>query len=251
MFDDQAGFAHRFDWGEAGLRRLAPHSDVIVVVDVLSFTTSVDIAVGRGATVYPYRWRDDRAAAFAAQIDAILAGGRSGTQTDVPSSLSPSSLLTIPAGARLVLPSPNGATLSQLATDLGAIVLAGCLRNASAVAAACGRLGETVAVIAAGERWVDAGQDTGSMRFAVEDLVGAGAILAALEPRNLSPEAVAAIAAFRAASRDLGSFLSQSSSGRELSQLGFAADVELAAEVEVSETVPRLVEMAFQSDSSS
>lgn len=55
VFDDQAEFKNRFDWGEAGLRRLAPHSDVVVVVDVLSFATAVDIAVGRGATVYPYR----------------------------------------------------------------------------------------------------------------------------------------------------------------------------------------------------
>lgn len=181
----------------------------------------------------------------------MLAGGRNLAESGGNYSLSPSSLRTISASTRLVLPSPNGATLSLLAAELGATVMAGCLRNASAVAAACEALGESVTVIAAGERWVDAGESTGSLRFAVEDLIGAGAILAALEPLQPSPEAVAAIAVFRAAPRDLDTFLSQSSSGRELSQLGFAADVELAAEVDGSESVPRLVEMAFQSDSSS
>ena len=55
---DQDGHRVRFEWGPNGLRRLAPGSDVVVIVDVLSFTTAVDIAVGRGATVLPYRWHD-------------------------------------------------------------------------------------------------------------------------------------------------------------------------------------------------
>jgi hypothetical protein len=41
----QAGFDVRFEWGEAGLRALAPATDVLVLVDVLSFTTAVDVAV--------------------------------------------------------------------------------------------------------------------------------------------------------------------------------------------------------------
>lgn len=54
---DQVEFDVRCEWGLAGVRHLAP-ADVMVIVDVLSFTTSVNIAVARGAVVYPYRWRD-------------------------------------------------------------------------------------------------------------------------------------------------------------------------------------------------
>jgi 2-phosphosulfolactate phosphatase len=48
-------FRVRFDWGPMGLRSIAPEVDVVVIVDVLSFTTCVDIALGRGAEVFPYK----------------------------------------------------------------------------------------------------------------------------------------------------------------------------------------------------
>jgi 2-phosphosulfolactate phosphatase len=121
-------------------------------------------------------------------------------------------------------------------------VLLGCLRNASAVATYCRSRGGTVAVIAAGERWRGSDGWTGSPRPAVEDLIGAGAILAALAPRLASPEAVAAMAAFRAAADDLPAFLRACSSGKDLIENGFAADVELAAQHDVSQVVPRLEE---------
>ena len=245
MFDDQSPYRARFEWGEAGVRRLAPGADVVVVVDVLRFTTAVAVAVGRGATVYPARRDDAETAAFAAQIGATLAV-RWGTDATAGSySLSPASLLTIPSGTRLVLPSPNGATLALLAAGDGAVVLAGCLRNAAATAAACRALGETVAVIAAGERWRDAGDATGTLRPAVEDLVGAGAILAALAPSDPSPEAAAAIAAFRAAAPDLGGVLNACASGRELRERGLARDVDLAAALDASSTAAHLVDRAF------
>ena len=125
VFDDHAEFRERFEWGEAGVRRLAPDADVVVVVDVLSFATAVDMAVGCGAIVYPCRWRDVRAASLAERVGAVLAGSRTVADRGVPYSLAPSSLLAIPPGTRLVLPSPNGATLALLAAELGTVVLAG------------------------------------------------------------------------------------------------------------------------------
>jgi 2-phosphosulfolactate phosphatase len=242
MFDDQTEFHERFEWGENGLRRLAPDADIVVIVDVLSFTTAADVATARGAAVYPFNQQGAAAAAYAERVGALLAARRHSADSDVPYALSPASLLGIPAGTRLVLPSPNGATLILLAAELGATVFAGCLRNAAATAGACRAEGGTVAIVAAGERWRHDGAMTESLRPAVEDLVGAGAILAALVPTNPSPEAVAAMAAFHAAMPNLGGFLATCTSGKELCGQGFAADVGLAAQLDASQTVSRLTE---------
>ena len=242
MYYDQSEFDARFEWGTEGVRRLARSSSVVVVVDVLSFGTVVDVAVSRGAAVFPCRWRDSRAEAYAREVGAALAVGRTEVDPTHPYSLSPATMLSIPSGTRLVLPSPNGATLAALAAETGATVLAGCLRNAGAVARAARALGETVTVIAAGERW-DGGE--GGLRPAVEDLIGAGAVLDAWGPRAPSPESQAAIAAFRTAGENLAGLLDACSSGCELREQGFAQDVAIAAELGTSEAVPLLTGGAF------
>ena len=149
MYFDQSEYDVRFEWGLSGVQALAPISDVMIIVDVLSFTTCVDIVVGRGGTVYPYRDRLESLPDYAHSRGALFAAP--GPGHDAAYSLAPSSLLAIPEGTRLVLPSPNGSTLS-LATA-GVPFMAGCLRNAKAVAARAARLGKRISVIAAGERW--------------------------------------------------------------------------------------------------
>src|SRR5262249_30252535 len=109
MTFDQSGFDVRCEWGENGVQHLAPDADVVVILDVLSFSTCVDIANSRGAIVFPYRWKDESAAAFAASVNAELAGVR---RRGDGYSLSPASLSDIPSGTRLALPSPNGSALS-------------------------------------------------------------------------------------------------------------------------------------------
>ena len=122
------------------------------------------------------------------------------------------------------------------------MVLAGCLRNAANVAHRASQLGSKFNVCPAGERWPD-----GSLRPAIEDLLGAGAILRHL-PGQKSPEALLAIAVFESAAPRLADVLAQSSSGRELVERGFADDVELAGALDVSRHVPRYDGMAFLDD---
>jgi 2-phosphosulfolactate phosphatase len=43
MFYDQTDYAIRFEWGVPGIDVLAACSDVVIIVDVLSFSTCVDI----------------------------------------------------------------------------------------------------------------------------------------------------------------------------------------------------------------
>lgn len=241
----QAGYGVRFDWGPAGAEALGPGIAALVVVDVLSFTTAVSVAVDRGTAVYPFRWRDDRASGFAAARDAVLATGRGAATPEHPWTLSPSALHTAPAVPRLVLPSPNGSAIS--AAVAAPRIIAGCLRNARAVAArlaadGLGVPGRPVAVIAAGERHPD-----GTLRPALEDLLGAGAIIAALlaaGDRTPSPEARTA-AACAEHSPGIPEAVRTCASGRELITRGFAQDVEVAAEPEASGTVPILTDGAF------
>ena len=231
MFYEQTGFDIRFDWGAHGIEALSPRSDVSIIVDVLSFSTCVDIAVGNHATILPYQWRDASAQEFAQRHDAYLAGNR-----DVSGySLSPASLQNMPMGTRLVLPSPNGSALTLRAQHNSRHVLAGCLRNADAVANYVTTLGRTVAVIAAGERW----QDDDSLRPALEDWLGAGALIAAL-PGSRSPEAAAAEAGFMALKQNIRTVLMECASGRQLHERGFSKDVTLAAQFNCSDAVPVL-----------
>lgn len=231
---EQGRYGVRFQWGPL----VAPTvtDGVCIVVDVLRFTTAVEAAVTRGAAVYPYRWRDATAAAFADSVQALLADGR---YPGGPS-LSPSSMDALASGASLVLPSPNGSTCAILASEAGAQVVAGCLRNATAVGTWAGKADGPVTVIACGEKWPD-----GSLRPSLEDLLGAGAILAAM-PGDPSPEARAAMAAFGDAAHSLPEILSQCASGCELIGKGRQADISYAAQLNVSTTVPVLTNGAFR-----
>ena len=230
----QTQFDIRCEWGLQGLEHLAPDSDVVIIVDVLSFSTCVDVAVSNGALIYPYRGED--AAQFARERGALLAE----RSRDAEYTLSPASLQKIPAGTKLVLPSPNGSTLSFATGDTP--TLAGCLRNAQAVAAAAQTLGKRISVIPAGERW----WTDYSLRPSMEDWLGAGAILSALRG-NKSIEARAAEQVFLAFQTKLPDVLRTIASGIELVDGGFAEDVQIAASLNVSQTVPHLIDGAYQS----
>jgi 2-phosphosulfolactate phosphatase len=266
----------RFEWGPAGAAALAPSSMCLVVVDVLSFSTSVTVAAEAGTRVYPYAWRDESAAEFARSHHARLAVGRRAVSAARPWSLSPAALRRAPFVPRLVLPSPNGSAICAAAaggsgtadgvdtaagvgagTSEGAgeaTVIAGCLRNAAAVGRFLRGSAGPVTVIAAGERWPD-----GSLRPALEDLLGAGAILAALRdlggfqaPATLggpgsgvfSPEAETARACFEGTA-DVAAAVSGCASGRELIEAGFGDDVAIAAEIDACLVVPVLADGAF------
>ncbi len=231
---DQGPWPCRCECGVAGFDVLAP-ADVVIVVDVLSFSTCVEIAVARGVVVFPYPWMDAGAAEFADRHGAQLAGPRSGSGF----SLSPATFLDAAAGARCVLPSPNGAALTLRAASTGSVVLSGCLRNAGAVADVARTLGTTFNVCPAGEQWRD-----GSPRLAEEDWLAAGAILRRL-PGARSPQALVAIGAFEQAEGRIAEVVAESGSGRELSARGYARDIELAAAFDVSRHVPRFDGEAF------
>lgn len=226
------------DWGRDGTHRAVERGDMLVIVDVLSFSTAVVTAVHHGGVIYPCS-QDEDAAAFKQRIGGEVAVHR----RDVPQkgrfSLSPLTYEHIEPGTKVVLASPNGATCSRYARQV-LYLFAGALVNAQAVASAVSQVLEkhalNVTVIACGERWKTTLED-GELRFAVEDYLGAGAILSYLQQEK-SLEASVCEGAFLYIQDKLEQVLWECESGRELREKGFGVDVQHAAQLNVYDSVP-------------
>lgn len=149
-----------------------------------------------------------------------------------------------------VLPSPDGAMIAEALGGRGLVVLEGSLRNRSAVARRILELQEErgerlmVAIVAAGERVepVDDGAAGGGVaRFAVEDQLGAGALvdaLIALGIDHTSPEAAVACAAFEGLRHAVVHLIGASASGADLVAQGRRSEVRAATDVDASDEVP-------------
>jgi 2-phosphosulfolactate phosphatase len=107
--NNQFSFKVNLGWGINGIKKYFNITDLFIIVDVLSFSTCVDIAVNNGAGILPYKWKNESAVDYAKSKNSECASlHRSKTEY----SLSPASLLNIKAGTNFVLPSPNGSELS-------------------------------------------------------------------------------------------------------------------------------------------
>lgn len=204
---DQSRYQVRMEWGVSGLERAAA-SDIVVVVDVLRFSSTVARRIAAGDPV-----------ALDADAHAV---------------------------------SLNGAAVAARAADSAAVVLLGALVSARAVAAAVmaeqQRLAArtSILVIAAGE--LSSREPGAALRVAVEDLLGAGAIvdaLGALGIDHTSPEAAAAGEAFRGLRPALRHLLTASGSGQELIDRGLRDDVLAAAQVDTVSSAPVLRDGVF------
>lgn len=264
----QEGYGVRFDWGPTAAATLAAGAGALVVVDVLSFTTSVSVATGRGISVIPFPLGGEGAADAAREFDAALAVRRAELSAAHPWSLSPRSLMDAPYTPRLLLPSPNGSAIaasvrsSQAAPIAGVthevtgdsspdapVVLAGCLRNVAATVAWLRSSGHgdgdrPVWLIAAGERWPD-----GTLRPAVEDHLGAGALARGLGAAgcSLSPEAESAARLF-GSTVDLAGTVERCASGRELAAMGFPDEAAIASDLDADDHASLLAGAMFVRD---
>lgn len=229
----QGKFEVRLEWGLSAVEHLAGEVDCAVIVDVMSFSTCVSLAVNNGADIYPYPWKDASALEYGMKIGACTASPDRRFCGE-GYSLSPASIKNIRKGEKLVLPSPNGSAVSFKSRDAGIAVFSGCFRNMSATANAC-RSFERVLVIPCGERWPD-----GSLRPCIEDYVAAGGIISAMGRENCSPEAQAAAAIWQHYQGENWQLLRSCSSALELKQRGFHEDVDLCLEVDKSKKECRL-----------
>lgn len=227
-------------WGPSAAAHAAEDGDIIVIVDTLSFSTATAVAVACGGDVYPCGTYEE-----AEGIARVVGGQVAVARGDVPSqgrySLSPLTLLDLEPGSWIVLRSVNGGICTKAAAS-GAAVFAGALVNAGAVASAVNALlrqepERRVSVVASGER--DSASRDMPIRFAVEDSLGAGAIIVGVDCYK-SPSARAAEAALDQMRGHLEWALSESVSGQELIEQGFADDVRFAAQLDTYRVVPVL-----------
>ena len=109
---DQSPSRVRFEWGLSGAEALGRQGRIAVVVDVLTFTTTVSVAMDAGISVFPYPLRTG-AADHARRHAAALAVNRSDALAG-RISLSPATVRGVSGPKRLVLPSPNGLSIIHI-----------------------------------------------------------------------------------------------------------------------------------------
>lgn len=241
MFN-QEPFPIKFDWGGIGASRASQRGDIIVIVDVLSFSTSVVAALASGAIIFPFPYDENLTGyEYAKEIKGELILGRAEALKSKKPSLSPASFNNSHSGKKYVLSSKNGALCTWLATDTEHLFI-GCFNNATAVANVVNdirkKTNKNVTIIACGEKWENNGLGTSdSLRPCIEDFLAAGSILSKLEGKK-SPEAEVSSITFLNSQHKILSLIENSGSGQELVQRGFKEDVVIASNINSDNVVP-------------
>ena len=208
------------------------HFKTVVVVDVLRSSSTIVTALNNGAeAVIPFTSVSKALEARRkSRQSTLLAGERKGiTPKGFDYNISPFDMSYKNVYAKKIL-----YTSSNLTRILGKVrikrrVLIGGITNARAVANYLQRRQENAVIVACGTK----------LGTAVEDLVGAGAIAAAITHADFSDDALAAIGLSRAKEwRDL---VRRGRIAKLLIELGFRRDIEPCLRLNSSKVVPGLV----------
>jgi 2-phosphosulfolactate phosphatase len=237
----QSPYVCRVEWGRRGAREAAERGDIIIIVDVLSFSSTVVSALHFGAVIYPYPpYADGKG--YAEKLNAEYILGRAEAAKAGKPTLSPVSFNEEHSNKRYVLSSLNGAFCTWIASEVPALLI-GSLLNASSVASAATQLrllsNANITVIPCGEQWGSGREEEDTLRPAIEDYLGAGAILSYLDGEK-SPEAEVCIGAFLQVKPKVEELIWNCGSGRELRERGFEADVKHCSHLNIYQTVPIL-----------
>ena len=241
---NQDPYRCRVEWGRRAAHDAAVRGDIVVIVDVLRFSSAVVTAVHHGAEAYAMGTKHE-AIELASQTGAVVLP-RDASDPHM-TTLSPRTYLGVGRGERVVIASINGGRCAQLAAE-APFVFAGAMLNAGAIADAVAlilnaRPDLCLTIVPCGERWHEPHEE-GHLRFAVEDYLAAGAILVEL-PHEKSPEAAVCAAAFLRSEGDTFSTLRECASGRELRSAGLDADVRDCAQLNLYDTAPVLRKRRF------
>jgi 2-phosphosulfolactate phosphatase len=241
---NQSPFQCRMDWGIRGVKEASLRGDIIIVVDVLSFSSAITNAIHQEAIIYPFpRTGDINEFGKLVEAEVCILERARARELGLPS-LSATSFNESHKGKRYVISSINGATCVKEANENNYIFI-GCLLNASAVASVVNQIQKdknlNITVIASGERWSGTKDEPRDLRPSIEDYLGAGAILELLDGTK-SPEAQVCIGAYKNSKSELNTLILDCSSGRELVSMGFPEDVKFCSQVDVLKEVPILTQ---------
>jgi 2-phosphosulfolactate phosphatase len=242
----QDPFKVKMEWGRRGAREAAERGDIVIIVDVLSFSSTVVAALNAGALIFPYPPNLD-GKKYASSIGAKYILGRAEAARTGNPTLSPVTFCEEHRNERYVLSSLNGAYCSWIASKVPALLI-GSLLNASAVAEIANKLqqetGVDITVVPCGEQWNDARENEDRLRPSLEDYLGAGAILADLDGSK-SPEAEVCYGAFKSSESRLRELVWDSGSGRELRERGYEDDVKFCSQLNVTGIIPLMKDGSF------
>jgi 2-phosphosulfolactate phosphatase len=239
---NQAPFQCRMDWGVRGVREASERGDIIVVVDVLSFSSAITNALNKGVIIYPFpRVGDIETFGKNTGAEVCILERSRARELGLPS-LSSTSFTEAHRGKKYVLSSINGATCVKEAKE-GSLIFVSSLLNRSAVAKVINQIQKekehAVTVIASGERWKRIDGQERELRPSIEDYLGAGALLEKLEGTK-SPEARVCVAAFQSCRPDLSALMLDCSSAREVVSMGFPEDIPFCSQLDIYNEVPFL-----------
>lgn len=224
--------------GLSGIEAALSRGDLIAVVDVLRFSSTVTTAAAHGFTIIPAARPEE-----AEELSARTGLPRSGRSGEARYSLSPLDYLNRDAAEELILTSPNGAAGTRLISAERTGFIA-CFLNAAAAARTLRSLatatGRNVTLVAADETVGGRYNDPYNRRFALEDYLGCGCILSELD-MELGPEALVCKRAYEASHHDFEELVKGCLSGRELVERGREADLSHCLQRNLYEVLPELV----------
>ncbi len=200
-------------------------NDVSIVVDVLRASTTITIALEKIPYIVP-TVEIEEALAMAPNNEAFLAGERGGATIEgFDMGNSPIDIQKL-TGKPLIITTSNG---TRILEGINGSALIGSFVNAHAVAMKAIEIADKqVEVIMAGVRG----------RFAIEDFLGAGEIIAHLQNHDLDEMAQSAFLAVQNPEL-VDEYVKNSRSARNLRKIGFGDDIEFCLQRNISNIVPQ------------
>jgi 2-phosphosulfolactate phosphatase len=221
-------------------QRFDPERSVCVVVDVLRASSSIVTLLERGAThVVAAKDTGEARRLHGRMPGHLLCGEENGLPPEgFDYGNSPSEFLRLDLdGKPVILATSNGTRILAALAEAPAL-LVGCLLNRTAVAEAAVRIARELGL----DVTIVCSAAYGGSVFALEDVLGAAAVVDAALRLNDPPDARDAARfardAFEVASRDLPAAVASASHARELAEAGLGEDVAYCARLDVSRVAP-------------